>query len=416
MNIRPALLLLLGVIFLVSCRQDSIVKWTEEHILQSGFYQLSATHHMFPEPGGSAGAIAYINGHWLIVAGDGSFHLFDRTQAGDDFQIQPLPYQVPMNRQQFVSEALANHENKETVTPHFRVSDLALSQSGDLLTLWVSHHWWLEKEACFTLRVSSTVADEAKFLSGELTGLEWSTLYEAQPCLTVGAKGFNGLESGGKMVWTGSPPDTLFLTTGIHGFDGLDGVPDFAQDSNASWGKVLKIDLQTGSESIFTTGHRNPQGLFLDNTGQIWLTEHGPRGGDEFNRLEQGKNYGWPLVTYGTEYDTYDAWPLSETPGRHDGFEMPMFSWVPSVGISDVIRLQGDLFPRWKNDFFAVSLWDQSLYRIHMDEDRVIIVEPILVNKRLRGITEDPEGRIVLWTDNHRMIFIEPVLNPEYSE
>jgi glucose/arabinose dehydrogenase len=217
------------------------------------------------------------------------------------------------------------------------------------------------------------------------------------------------------MVLSGNPPDTLYLTVGDQGYNGL-ALPDLAQDPQASWGKVMKIDLKSGAATIFTSGHRNPQGIFLDDLGRMWLTEQGPRGGDELNLLQQGKNYGWALVTFGTEYDTYDPWPLSKDPGRHGGFELPVYAWVPSIGVTDIIRLQGDRFPLWKGDLLAGSLAANSLFRIHIRQGRAIVVEPIAVSKRIRDMAEGPNGEIVLWTDNFRLIFIEPVPNPEWPE
>jgi len=289
--------LLTAGVLLTACKQDSIVKYTEQQILHSGFYQLRATHHMFPEPGGKGGGIAFIDGQWLIVPGDGTFHRFERSADGGDFQIRKLPYAIPMNRERFVATYLVSEEDKETWSDLFRVTDVVLHQSAGVLRLWISHHWWDERESCLTLRISTVVVDEDAFLNGEVPGLDWSTLYESTPCLDLQATGFIGLESGGKMVLSGSPPDVLYLTTGIHGFDGLESRPSFVQDPETSWGKVLKIDPESGAATVFTTGHRNPQGLFQDNLGRMWLTEHGPRGGDELNLLEQGKNYGWPLVS-----------------------------------------------------------------------------------------------------------------------
>jgi len=394
-------------VMLCSCGEDKLVKYTETQMLESGVYQLRATHHMFPEPAAIAGGRALLNGKWIIVSGDGEFFLFERSSSGDDFQIARLPYSAPINKSRFLAEfSVDGHD--ENLPREFRVTDFAMYQSQGTLQLWLSHLWWNEQKACISLRVSSALADAEGFQSGKLSGLEWSTLYETTPCLPYDKTEFLGFTSGGEMALAGSPPAALYLTVGILDFGQISSNLT-AQDPESSWGKVIKIDLQSGVASTFSSGHRNAQGLFIDDLGRIWLTEHGPRGGDELNLLEQGRNYGWPFATYGTEYDTYDPWPLSKNPGNHDGYQLPVYSWVPSIGVSGVIRLNGKAFPLWKGDLLVASLGAGSLFRIHLREGRAIVVEPILVNKRIRDVVEGPNGEIVLLTDNHRLIFIEPV-------
>ena len=404
-----------AAILFTGCGPDSVIRYTSQKVIHTGFYQLRATHHMFPNPGGMGGGIAYLEGKWLVVSGDGSFRLFDRSETGDDFRVWKLPYHAPMNRNRFAATVVLQGKNQKRELQRFRAMDVVLHQSGRNLQIWVSHHWWDEKESCVTLRVSTAVIDADAFLNSKPIGLNWTTEYEAMPCLELSDGKFSGHESGGKLVLSGNPPDTLYLTVGDLGFNGIP-LPSLVQDPEASWGKVIKMDLQVRAASVFTTGHRNPQGLFLDDLGRMWLTEHGPRGGDELNLLKQGENYGWPLVSYGTSYQTYDPWPLSRNPGRHEGFREPVYAWVPSIGVSDLIRLQGDRFPLWKGDIVVASLNGRSLFRIHAREGRAIVVEPIRMDKRIRDIAEGPAGEIVLWSDNHRLIFIEPVLDPEWPK
>lgn len=409
-----ALFLLAASILLAGC--DRIRENTEQQIVSAGLYQLRVTHHKFPTSDGYGGGIALIDGQWLIVSGSGSFRLFKRNAAGDDFEIRKLPFQVPINRDQFADTAPKWQTQDKIVRERFRVADVILSQSNGKLQLWISHHWWQEEKSCGTLRVSTAAVDLDWFLTTETGKLSWHTLYQAEPCLSPRKVGFDGLLAGGKMALSGGSPQTLYLTLGTHGNNGLRDRPSYAQDPKADWGKVMKIDLESGAASVFTKGHRNPQGIFLDDLDRIWLTEHGPRGGDELNLLEQGKNYGWPLATFGTTYDSYDPWPSSVDPGQHDDFAGPVTAWVPSIGVSDVIRLRGDRFPLWKDDLLVGTLKAESLYRIHIRNGHAIVIEKIGLAARIRDAAQGSNGEIVLWTDNERLVFIEPVSNPKFQE
>ena len=125
-------------------------------------------------------------------------------------------------------------------------------------------------------------------------------------CVRDGAARRASLADGGK----------LLLTLGDQGFSGIDSTQAFSQDPNAEYGKTILIDLTTREHHVFSVGHRNPQGVYKAADGRVWLTEHGPQGGDELNLLRENGNFGWPEVTYGTDYGI-TAWPRSKTPGRH---------------------------------------------------------------------------------------------------
>lgn len=176
------------------------------------------------------------------------------------------------------------------------------------------------------------------------------------------------------------------------------------QDPNTLVGKIIRVDLSSGHHEIYSQGHRNPQGLFITPEGEIYETEHGPKGGDELNFIVSGGNYGWPHESHGVDYGSY-RWKHGEA-GRHDNFDRPVFSWVPSIAVSNLIRVE-DFHPSWKGDFLVASLKAQSLYRLRLDKDhKVEFVEQIWIGSRIRDLVEIDASRIALWTDDSKLIIL----------
>lgn len=364
------------------------------------------------------GAIAVVGDRYLLVTGDGHFYLFAWPAGGKLAKPRLLPYTAPFNPQDFVlashthwDESLANSDRADAIKGvqvwQFRVADVLVKESGDHLQVFVSHHWWNTKDSCFTARVSMLEIERAALLAGSPGG-SWKTVFETSPCLPLQGPDslhsnnpFGGMEIGGRMAFVG--PEELLLTLGDHDFSGVESKRMLAQEPDALYGKTVLIHLQDGSHEVFTLGHRNPQGLFADRSGIIWETEHGPQGGDELNILVKGSNYGWPLVTYGTDYGSA-AWPLNAHQGRHDGLVTPAYAWVPSIGVSSLLRLQGDAFPNWKDDLLVTSLHGRAIYRLRLEGKAVVYAEPIDIGDRLRDIVEGPDGQILIWTDSYNLI------------
>jgi cytochrome c2 len=197
--------------------------------------------------------------------------------------------------------------------------------------------------------------------------------------------------------------DKLLLTVGDMEHDGWYQPIAVAQDDSYLYGKTLTVDVQTGRSEIFTKGHRNPQGLLIDRDGQIWSTEHGPEGGDELNLLTRGKNFGWPYETFGTEYGSYD-WPLAGQYSGNDELQEPIFSWVPSIGVSSLIQVTEGQFDRWYGDLLITTLKDRHLYRLEISHGRVLNVEPIKIGRRIRDLIESPTGGYWLWGENGDLV------------
>jgi cytochrome c2 len=153
-------------------------------------------------------------------------------------------------------------------------------------------------------------------------------------------------------------------------------------------------------------GHRNPQGLFADGPGAIWLTEHGPQGGDELNLIERGANYGWPLATYGTQYGAH-FWPGDAVPGSHGGYAEPFYSWVPSIGVSSLLVVHGPQFKLWDQDLLVGSLKDGALYRARVRNSRIVMLERIAFGRRIRDLAEGSGGELMLWSDRGALLRVQ---------
>jgi hypothetical protein len=160
------------------------------------------------------------------------------------------------------------------------------------------------------------------------------------------------------------------------------------QNDKSIYGKILFIDFQNKKHITFSKGHRNSQGLYAKNK-IILSTEHGPRGGDEINKIIFKKNYGWPIASYGEGYDfKYESKPKYYKEHENLQFEEPIFSFVPSIGISELIRLPNSFSDHFQDNFIISSLNDKSIYRIKFDKNysKVIYIEKIFVGERIRDI------------------------------
>ena len=160
---------------------------------------------------------------------------------------------------------------------------------------------------------------------------------------------------------------------------------------------------------IWSYGHRNPQGLVWDNENKrLWSIEHGPRGGDEINLIEEGKNYGWPTISYGKEY-----WgPVSVGEGTHKkGMEQPVKFYVPSIAPGSLLHYTGDAFKDWRGSLFSGALKLRHINRITLDaQGRAIEEERLFENldERIRALLQSSEGWIYFSTDSGKIYVIKP--------
>ena len=199
----------------------------------------------------------------------------------------------------------------------------------------------------------------------------------------------------------------LYVTLGDHF-----GPRDQAQNLGVDNGKIVRIATdgtvppdnpfvgRAGARpEIWSYGHRNGQGLaFNPATGGLWETEHGPRGGDEVNIIGKGKNYGWPVIGYGIDYN---GAKIHESTAR-EGMEQPVKYWVPSIAPSGMAFYTGTLFPKWKGSLFVGALKAKILVRLSLKGDRVTGEERLLqnLNERIRDVRQGPDGALWLLTDS----------------
>ena len=205
----------------------------------------------------------------------------------------------------------------------------------------------------------------------------------------------------------------LFLTLGdrqVPPEGKLDAHP--AQDLSNHHGKLIRlhddgrvpadnpfVNRAGARPEIWSYGHRNVQGLAIHpDTGDVWIDEHGPQGGDELNRVEPGRNYGWPVIGFGVNYTT----GLAIHSGTHrEGMEQPAHIWIPSIGISGLMVYTGDRFPEWRGNLFAGGMAGQQLARLTMQGQRVVSRETLVEQSgRIRDVRQGPDGLIYLVTED----------------
>lgn len=190
------------------------------------------------------------------------------------------------------------------------------------------------------------------------------------------------------------------------------GMQDTAQDLSLGQGKLFRLhddgrpapglpfaDRPGTHPGLFSYGHRNLQGMALHpQTGLLWTHEHGPRGGDEINVARPGRNYGWPVITFGINYT---GTTIGEGLTAKDGMEQPLYQWTPSIGVSGMAFYSAARFPAWQGDLFVGGLALTRLERLELDGERVTHREVLLDdwNQRIRDVRQGPDGALYVLTD-----------------
>jgi glucose/arabinose dehydrogenase len=242
-----------------------------------------------------------------------------------------------------------------------------------------------------TLRVA-----KARLDGGALTGLK--VIFEATPARST------QLHYGGRMAFL---PDGTLLVTGGDGFV----YREKAQTLDNHFGKIVRIDQDGRAPAdnpfvgrpgarpeIWSYGHRNVQGIVVDaGDGRVYAHEHGPRGGDEVNVIEKGKNYGWPLATRGVDYSGAVITPFKE----YKGTENAIVDWTPSIAPCGLTLYDGDAFPAWKGSLFAGALAARNVHRVALQDGKAAGEEVLFaeLGARIRDVRTGPDGLFYLVTD-----------------
>ena len=245
-----------------------------------------------------------------------------------------------------------------------------------------------------------TVIVRTKLEGNKFTELE--QLFAAQPLSESGA------HFGSRIVFDGN--GHIFFSCGERG------TKENAQTLGNHLGKVLRlhedgkvptdnpfVNTEGAKPEIWSYGHRNPQGLVYDaDTKTLWDVEHGPRGGDELNKVEKGKNYGWPVITYGINYDSTKITDITSK----EGLEQPTTYWVPSIAPCGMMQVKGDKFEGWKNNLLVGALALQHIARVELTADGKYVSQERLLDKmaRVRAVEESPDGYIYVATEGPGML------------
>jgi glucose/arabinose dehydrogenase len=250
----------------------------------------------------------------------------------------------------------------------------------------------------------NTAIARAQLVNDSLKNLE--VLYKGSP---VSRK---GQHYGSRMAFDNE--NYLYFTIGDRGNRNVN-----PQDISVDGGKVYRInddgtipddnpfiDVPNAKKAIYTYGHRNPQGIFKHpKTGKIWTNEHGPRGGDEINIVEKGKNYGWPKITYGKNYSGTTITKNKSLPGM----EQPLYYWLPSIAPSSFEYISSEMYPDWKGSLLAGALVFKYIERIGIKNNKVVSRSKIAEGLgRPRDIVQGPDGYVYVSIENKGVYKILP--------
>lgn len=244
-----------------------------------------------------------------------------------------------------------------------------------------------------------TVIVRTKLDGNQFTAFD--ELFAVQPFST------SGVNFGCRIAFDGD--GHMFFSSGDRG------TKEDAQSLSSHLGKIMRlrdngdipddnpfVDSTDAKPEIWSYGHRNPQGLVYDtDTKTLWAADHGPRGGDELNNVEKGKNYGWPEITYGVNYD---GTPITDKTAAAD-FEQPTTYWKESIGPCGMMQIKGDRYSSWKNDLLLATLTLKHILRLELNDGKYVSQEKLLGNiARVRAVEESPDGFIYVATEGPGML------------
>ena len=310
-------------------------------------------------------------------------------------------------------------KNNETVTEITGLPEVLSTGQGGLLDIRVhpdySKNGWVY--ACYSAS-NPARGGQLKLIRFKITNDQVNNIENIYT--TNGSNTWYG-HYGSRIVF--DMEKNLYLSVGEGGvgsYGGPNTINTNAQNSNTSWGKIHRmrddgsipadnpvIPGNSGPTTVYTFGHRNPQGLALNpETGEIWETEHGPRGGDEVNIIIRGANYGWPVYSIGVNYDGTTISSGHNAPG----IEAPIHTWTPSIATCGIAFITSNKFKSWKGNLLVSGLVSQKLIRCVVRGNKIIEEDVLLSNSgRVRNVIQAPDGSIYVSVENPgRIIQIFP--------
>ncbi len=288
------------------------------------------------------------------------------------------------------------------------------SGQGGLLGLCLDPQFATNKMVYWVFSENVTGGNLTAVAKGRLSGDE-ASIENATVIYRAGPAANSNAHFGGRILF--DQTGNLIVSTGERAYSPS---RELAQSATAALGKIIRITTnglpasgnptftQIGAlPELFSIGHRNPQGIaFHPMTKELWQSEHGPRGGDEINRVQPGANYGWPTITYGLEYNGQRV--LTGTQ-QQTGMEQPVYYWDPVVSPSGMTFYSGNRVPEWQNNLFVGSLSGMHIVRLVIENNKVTGEERLLSTdgQRFRDITQGIDGALYAITDGGRLYRID---------
>ena len=225
-----------------------------------------------------------------------------------------------------------------------------------------------------------------------LESLKFKDIFNSSECVSL-------IQSGRIQKINKKGKNLIYLSTAADNLKRVDEKDSKPQDDNSIFGKIIQINEDNLKYKIFSKGHRNILGLYVDKN-KILATENGPRGGDEINKIEENENYGFDLASYGEKYKKNNLNEKDYQSSHEDfGFKEPLFSFVPSIGISEIIKIDNNFSPKWQNNYLIASLNYGHLLRVKFDNKftKAIYIEKIFVGERIRDLMYIKNEKVIVF-------------------
>jgi aldose sugar dehydrogenase len=293
-------------------------------------------------------------------------------------------------------------DGKLQAAPVANVPPAYVAGQGGLLEVLPAPDFAETQTLYLSLAHGDKAANHTRVVRARLQG---NALTDVTPIFTSQPARSTAVHYGGRMAWL--PDGTLVLGLG----DAFNLRHD-AQNIENHVGSIVRlrpdgsvpednpfVNTDGAKPEIWSYGHRNVQGIVYDEKrGALFAHEHGARGGDEFNRIEPGKNYGWPAITYGVEYSGAQISPHTALPGM----EQPLLHWTPSIAPAGLAHYTAERFPAWTDSFFVAALANQAVWRLTLNDDGSVDQERLFteLGQRFRDVRQGPDGALYLLTDS----------------